>query len=638
MIHMTSIDFDGINAAALRAGSSLLPDLIPGGKFRASEYVAKNPVRNDEHPGSFSINCRSGVWKDFASDDGGGDIVSLTAYVRGGSQGDAARELADKLGIPLLKPNGFAVGKTNGNPNGHAAIEPKAAPSEAAKVYHWGDEGPPKQADELRRHVYMSSNCPVRIKIKRSGSGYLNWYRVFADGVPIGWQAKKPDEYRAIPYVSTTIDPFDSELVSDDILWPEGEKDVDVLNRINLPAFTFGGVGDGLPDGIEPYLKDRHVVVLSDNDYPGRVHAGKKAVCAREAGAASIKIVHFPELPLKGDVSDFLSCGGTSDALLDRIDAAALWLPATEMPSTTNAHSNRLRPHDLNAFLKLSIKPRAMLLSPILPEKGLMMIYAARGTGKTHVALGIAYAIATGTTFLKWTAPTSRRVLIVDGEMPAAALQERLNGIISQGGDVNLDPDNIRILAGDLVEAGGIGNLASTDVQAELDPWLDGVDVLLLDNLSSLTAVIRDNDAESWGPIQEWLLRLRRRGISVVIVHHAGKGGQQRGTSRREDVLDTSISLRHPADYSPVEGARFEVHLERARGVHGDDARPFEAKLMGAIWTIRELDDANRARIAALLDDGLSIRDIADETGIPKSTVARIKKAIEAASGGDHAD
>jgi len=79
-------------------------------------------------------------------------------------------------------------------------------------------------------------------------------------------------------------------------------------------------------------------------------------------------------------------------------------------------------------------------------------------------------------------------------------------------------------------------------VQAELDRWLDGVDLLILDNLSSLTAVVRDNDAESWGPIQEWLPKLRRRGVSVLVVHHAGKGGQQRGTSRREDVLDTSAS------------------------------------------------------------------------------------------------
>jgi putative DNA primase/helicase len=306
-----------------------------------------------------------------------------------------------------------------------------------------------------------------------------------------------------------------------------------------------------------------------------------------------------------------------------------------------NPTADRLRPLNLREFLKLSLKPREMLLDPILPEKGLAMLFAARGTGKTHVALGIAFAVGTGTQFLKWKAPRPRRVLLVDGEMPAAALQERFASIIASAPETQLDPENIRILPGDLIEAGGIGNLASPDVQAELDRWLEGVDLLMLDNLSSLTAVLRDNDAESWGPIQEWLLKLRRRGISVLIVHHAGKGGQQRGTSRREDVLDTVISLRHPADYSPVEGARFEVHLEKARGIHGEAAKPFEAKLDvrdgNAIWATRELEDANRARVQALLDDGLSIRDIADETGISKSAVQRIKKTIEASGGGNAA-
>lgn len=321
------------------------------------------------------------------------------------------------------------------------------------------------------------------------------------------------------------------------------------------------------------------------------------------------------------------------------VDAKEAKPPQSTIKATRNGA--RLRPLDLQTFLQLEIKQREMLLDPILPEKGLAMLYAARGTGKTHVALGIAHAVASGSEFLRWRAPKPRRVLLIDGEMPAAALQERLASIVAGSPNVSFDPANIKILAGDLVDAGGIGNLASPDVQRELDQWLQGIDLLVLDNLSSLTAVIRDNEAESWGPIQEWLLRLRRRGISVLIVHHAGKGGQQRGTSRREDVLDTSISLRHAADYSPTDGAKFEIHLEKARGVHGDAAKPFEAKLETrdgvAVWTTRELEDANRARVEALLEDGLSVRDIADETGISKSKVQRIKKSTEAARAGTDA-
>jgi putative DNA primase/helicase len=223
-------------------------------------------------------------------------------------------------------------------------------------------------------------------------------------------------------------------------------------------------------------------------------------------------------------------------------------------------------------------------------------------------------------------------VLHIDGEMPTHTLQERLAQIIAGASGKTPEPGMLRIVAGDLLDC-GVGNLAAEEVQAEVEKHLDGVDLLILDNLSSLTAVIRDNDAESWGPIQDWLLKLRRRGIAVLIIHHAGKGGQQRGTSRREDVLDTSISLCRPGDYNATEGARFEVHFEKARGIIGDDAKSFDARLEvrdgATIWTMRDRDDAEAERVRALLAEGLSVRDIAVETGIAKSTVGQIKKRLE---------
>jgi AAA domain/Homeodomain-like domain len=290
-------------------------------------------------------------------------------------------------------------------------------------------------------------------------------------------------------------------------------------------------------------------------------------------------------------------------------------------------------PLDLHDLVALEVPPREMVLAPIIPAKGLVMLYAFRGGCKTHTAHGIAAAVSTGGKFLKWTAPKPRKVLLVDGELPIEELQQRLRQVTSH---TTVERGMFEILAADQVRD-GIGNFADIKTQNDLDAHLEGVELLILDNLSSLTTVIRDNDAESWNPIQSWLLRLRRRGIAVLVVHHAGKDGAQRGTSRREDVLDTSLSLRRPSDYDPTQGARFEVHIEKGRGLHGEDAKPFEAQLEvrdgACYWTLREITDVNEARIAALLDDGLSIREIADETGIPKSTVARIKKKLEARQG-----
>jgi putative DNA primase/helicase len=310
-------------------------------------------------------------------------------------------------------------------------------------------------------------------------------------------------------------------------------------------------------------------------------------------------------------------------------------LETLQPEGTDEAKSSRLRPLDIYELVALKIPERGMVLEPIVPEKGLVMIYGPRGTGKTQLACGISYAVATGTELLKWKALKPRKVLHLDGEMPAAALRERFTQIMA-GGRVKPDAGMLNILAADLLEL-GIGNLACPKIQAELDLWLEGIELLVLDNLSSLTAVIRDNDAESWNPIQTWLLRLRRRGIAVVIIHHAGKNGEQRGTSRREDVLDTSISLRRPNDYAVIEGARFEIHFEKARSLHGDCVKPFEAKLEiregASAWTIRTIEDVELARVQALTEDGYSVRDIADETGLSKSKVQRLRDKIKEANG-----
>jgi hypothetical protein len=280
-------------------------------------------------------------------------------------------------------------------------------------------------------------------------------------------------------------------------------------------------------------------------------------------------------------------------------------------------------------LLRAELPPRETILAPWLPNKGLAMVYGPRGIGKTHLTLGCAYAIASGGGFLRWRAPTPRRVLVIDGEMPAATLQERLARIIGAANEAPPEPAYWRILAMDLQDGGfDLGNEAD---QRALNPELAGADVIFVDNISTLARLGRENEAESWLPIQEWALHQRRAGRTVVFMHHAGKGGAQRGTSRREDVLDSVIALKRPDDYQPDQGARFEVHFEKNRGFHGDDAKAFEATLGAGGWAMRDLADADMARVVGLTADGMSVRDIAEETGFTKSRVSRLQaKAREA--------
>ena len=285
----------------------------------------------------------------------------------------------------------------------------------------------------------------------------------------------------------------------------------------------------------------------------------------------------------------------------------------------------------INDFLNIDVPAREMLLSPILPERSLAMLYAPRGLGKSWLALSIGVAVAAGASLLRWSAPRKRNVLYVDGEMPLVSLQERLKEISSAyGGDI--PNDAFRILAADAVE-GGI-NLSTDEGQQALEPLLTDIDLLILDNLSTLLTSRSESASDAWVPIQTWLLKLRRQGISVLLVHHAGTNGRQRGTSRREDALDTVIALRRPEDYSPEQGARFEIHFEKLRNrVDAVGAIPFEARLdtldaagqQRIRWSSSDLKPPMLMRAAELFGEGMSVREVAVTLRISKSEAGRLR-------------
>lgn len=287
---------------------------------------------------------------------------------------------------------------------------------------------------------------------------------------------------------------------------------------------------------------------------------------------------------------------------------------------------------DIKSFLEKDFPPRENILSPWLPSQGVAMIHAYRGIGKTHISLNIATAVASGGDFLRWRAEKPRGVLFIDGEMPARVLQERLAAIVSVADKEATAP--FKIITPDLQQGQGMPNLAEKEGQEALEPHLEGVDLIIIDNLSTLCRGGRENEAESWLPAQEWALKLRSRGFSVLFIHHSGKNGNQRGTSRREDILDTVISLKHPGDYRPDEGARFEIHFEKARGIYGPDVMPVEAQLMTTPdgrrdWTVKDLEDTLTHKVANLLNEGVKQSEIPELLNIAKGTVSKHKKKAD---------
>ena len=288
---------------------------------------------------------------------------------------------------------------------------------------------------------------------------------------------------------------------------------------------------------------------------------------------------------------------------------------------------------DVSALLARNFTPRTMLLSPVLTSQSLTMVYGPRGIAKTHVAVGIAWALASGGEFLGWKAVAPVRVLYLDGEMPGADLKERVARVVASS--PNESPAGyLRFMTPDAQQDWIVPNLYTPEGQAAIAQVIDDAQVIIVDNLSCLVRGGKENEGESWQPVAEWALRQRAAGRSVIFIHHAGKGGQQRGTSKREDLLDTVISLRRPSDYTADQGARFEVHFEKARALYGEDVQPFEAQLESMedgtqAWTTRKVSDATDEQILEMAELGMSTRDIGQEVGVNYSTVARRLQRLE---------
>lgn len=70
------LDFQALQQQMLPQLATIIPQLLPDGRIRGCEYIARNPNRADRHLGSFKVNLRTAHWADFATGDKGGDVTS----------------------------------------------------------------------------------------------------------------------------------------------------------------------------------------------------------------------------------------------------------------------------------------------------------------------------------------------------------------------------------------------------------------------------------------------------------------------------------------------------------------------------------------------------------------------------------
>jgi hypothetical protein len=519
---------------------------------------------------------------------------------------------AHKIATPQETENQTYHGKTT-----RAAALPSCMPPDVAgkpKFYSWGDDGPPRRGNEARRHVYRRDGVPVRIKVKNApggdGSAFVNWYHVH-DGDVTGWQAKRPDDYRSVPYTGE-INPFDSELADDSIFWPEGEKDCDTLGKKNMPAFTFGGCGDGLPnDDIERYLTARKLVILADNDEGGRKHAEDKAARAHAAEAASVRIVHFPELPNKKDVSDFFEAGGTVAELMRRAEAAPIWTPPVDNPTPKQSSGWRLGAVRASELQSMTFPPVRYVLSGYIPE-GVTILAGKPKVGKSWLVLDLCIASAAGRFTLGTLKPFPGDVLYLALEDNPRRLKRRIKKLLQA-----LEskwPDRLTLKTEwRRADAGGL---------SDIEEWCASVPeptLIVIDTLEKIRPMT-NGKLQAYGVDYQAIEGLQKLagkfGIAIVINHHVRKMDADdpfdtvSGTLGLTGAADTILILKRQSGGITLHARGRDIE-ESETAVQFDRAT-CKWTILGAAADVHRSNE--RAAIIRALetagDDGLSVAEI----------------------------
>ena len=401
-----------------------------------------------------------------------------------------------------------------------------------------------------------------------------------------------------------------------------GEGIETVLSAMQITGLPgIACIGTTLMEAVEvPQCSE--VIIVGDNDDPGEKAA--KTLAQRLANEGRTVRIALPEYA--GD--DWNVVLRKDRDKLDEVREQIIGGGKRIKPE------RRVLPVPAEDFMALVFPKRELHLRPWLPKGSLSMVHAQRGHGKTWVVLSIARAVSAGEGLLGWSCEKPGRVLYFDGELPGELLQKRLELL----GKL---PRDLLILSREQFNQRRkmMPDLGTVEGRETLDQIIDlkNPDVIILDSLSALVRSGAENEAESWAPVADWMMQHRWRGRSIILVHHEGRGLKPRGTSKREDVLDTMIGLKEripkPGEEVDENETSFDLTFTKHRDFFGKDAIPMVLHLntsSGRVeWEYESASDDQKTKVAKLLKQNWKQKDIAKELGVTESRVSQIKAELE---------
>lgn len=366
-----NIDFNAINSNLLINYKSVLQQWLPDGHVRGSEYIATNPTRQDKEPGSFSVNIRTGIWKDFACGDGGGDPVSLYAYLHGLQQGEAAKQLAGMTSYAAqaqapVKP---VYKETEGEWQQIIPVPADAPPPPKVRKLLIGDEW-----------IHYTITHLWEYKNREGGTvGFVTRYKTDngKETPPLTlWKSKKDGKYkwrfkafpapRPLYNLSKIFEHPEAQIVV-----VEGEKCADILQGLfesnsaheHICAVTWPGGCQAVRNADWSYLAGRKSIAWPDNDLKSekdvllslKKQPGYKAMMtvAQLAGAEQFKIC----TPFYNEKPDGWDC---YDAIIDDgwdIHQVLKYLKDNSIPVEQKKNKRRTDDRQPDDIQQISTKP-----------------------------------------------------------------------------------------------------------------------------------------------------------------------------------------------------------------------------------------------------------------------------------------
>ena len=321
------------------------------------------------------------------------------------------------------------------------------------------------------------------------------------------------------------------------VVWVEGEKDADNgRERLGLTTTTCPMGAKHWKPHYASFLTGAHVVVVADNDGPGREHAEK---VARELlpFAASVKILKLPGVPEKGDLSDWIEAGGTREQF-DRLvsETPQFFLPTIESEFGEKAF---LPVKSLREVVAEAEETPDFIVKDLLKKGELTDLSGlAKYSGKTTFIMHALKAVRDGDLFLGEPTKEARILYLTEqGNNFKEAIENAA---------LDLDDDGFVVVQHRDVRGEEWEELIEKAIKL---CEKDGRDVLVVDTFAAFTKLIGSEENNA-GDIRERMEPLKKAAqshdLAVLIVRHAGKDGKGRGSSQFEAEVDIVATLKRP--------------------------------------------------------------------------------------------